>query len=169
MRAPQLDGSVVTRLVCKRPEQQTNEEWLRDYDAGSSVASSSEEPSLLGIRRRLRYVGHRTTCMGAVALEFEILDDVGTASAVRFFNVSLRGPRGKNYPAGSGGQFFPNEKGKFRRFWMEAVGSPPLRWSTVHKSLRNKLHRLRFVGRVTTERDGKGNSYYKIHEIELER
>ena len=99
-------------------------------------------------------------------MEFESLD--GSIRAVRFFNINNRSPRGNNYPAKQGGQFIPPEHGKFRRFWLNAVGEAPKRWCRVHKSMRSKLSGLIFICEYKEAFDGKGNAYWKIIKINKE-
>ncbi|MDZ7662512.1 hypothetical protein [Thiohalophilus sp.] len=160
----------------KRPEDQTTEEWLAEF-AGSSCKPPRRGVQIEGVpktensadeeARQFRYIGHRTTRTGSVALEFEALD--GQLQAVKFFNVGLKSRQGNNYPAGKNGQFNPPERGKFRQFWMEAVGEPPSRWCRVHKSLRSKLGKLVFTGEIEHCLDGKGAGYYKITSISLNK
>ena len=153
----------------KNPESQTNEEWLEDYI--SSSGDIDNQPQVPSWRNRnnddsnhlFRYVYHRTTSTGSAVLEFESLDR--GFRGVRFFNVSLIGKRGKRYPAKLGGQCNPPEHGAFRRFWLQAVGKPPYRWSTVHKQMRSSFRGIVFLGKIKHERDSKGRPYIKIIEI----
>ena len=153
----------------KKPEDQTNEEWLADYDRSSG--NTSAYPQVTSWRDRsnsdtnhlFRYVDHRTTRGKSVAMDFETLDHKMKGTC--FFNVELSSKYGKNYPAGKRGQFNPKTNSKFRKFWMQAVGRPPYRWSRVHKQMRSSFKGLVFVGKIKPEVDSKGQPYNKIIEI----
>ncbi|TDY02422.1 hypothetical protein [Thiohalophilus thiocyanatoxydans] len=156
----------------KRPEDQTTDEWLAEYGGTSHASADGMRPpkhppgansSANETTHLFRFIGHRTTRTGSVVLEFETLD--GQLQAVKFFNVSIKSRRGNTYPAGIHGQFDPPERGKFRRFWMEAVGQPPGRWCRVHKSLRSKLGKLVFTGEIKHCIDRKGIGYNKITNL----
>lgn len=160
------------------PQNQTNEEWLNDYAvvSGENVRKLPDRssPPTNPIYREedsvevlCRYVGHRTTRNGCIALEFESID--GNTRATKFFNVGLKSSREKNYPAGKNGQFIPPELGNFRRFWMKATGVAPSRWCRVHKSMRSKLGELIFLCTIVADTDGKGRTYNKITEIEVNK
>lgn len=160
------------------PQNQTNEEWLNDYADASGenvrkLPARSSSPANSVCRKEdsvevlCRYVGHRTTRNDSVALEFESIDR--KTRATKFFNVGLKSSREKNYPAGKNGQFIPPELGNFRRFWMKATGVVPSRWSRVHKSMRSKLGELIFLCTIVADTDGKGRTYNKITEIEVNK
>jgi len=160
----------------KKPQDQTVDEWLVDYDKFSGITYSgitqikvpSEPSKNTDLNTYLfRYVGHRTTKKSCVALEFEILDS--DMRAVKFFNVNLSGRKGKAYPAGKNGQFNPPERGKFRKFYKEITGEEPARWCRVHKSLRSNFRDLIFIGMIEHCIDSNGNGYYKITEITVHR
>lgn len=152
-----------------KPANQTNEEWLDEYEtrprntvlppqAIQHVVLSNDDAY-----HKFRYVGHRTTRLGSVVLEFETLDY--KQKAVRFFNVSLAGKNGKKYPAEDRGQFNPPGRGSFRCFWMQVIGKPPCRWSRTHKTMRSSFKGLVFVGKVERAIDNSGQAYLKIVEI----
>jgi len=146
---------------------QTNDEWWADYDRASGVEHEAlpswRNKDIDGSRHLFRYLDHRTTPGGSVVMEFETLNH--TFRAVRFFNVSLISTRGKKYPAGHRGQFNPPKQGKFRKFWLQAVGQPPSRWCRVHKQMRSMLGSLVFVGAILHQQDSKGQHYVKLTEI----
>lgn len=149
-----------------KPKDQTHTEWWASYDGVSTPISTSKpfnKSDDISITL-FRYVSHRTTCNGAVALTFESLD--GKIEVVKFFNVSLKG-RNNNYPAGYLGQFNPPEQGKFRKFWMQSVGFPPSRWCRVQKSMRAALKDLIFTGTYNTAYDSKDHPYIKFSEVKL--
>ena len=171
----------------KKPEDQTNEEWIADYDRwvaehlGCGTVPSwefSTEDDKGGAYKDIsdrqiktesnpeqlfRYLDHRTTRSGGLAMDFETLDH--KLKATSFFNVHLISKFGNRYPSGERGQFNPPEKGKFRRFWMQVVGKAPRSWSRVHKSMRSSLKGIVFVGKIRSETDSKGHPYFKIIEI----
>lgn len=146
----------------KRVQNQTNEEWLNEYNGVSNSATQDVLPPKNNL---FRYIDHRTTSSSSVVLEFEGIDR--PEKAVKFFNVSLSG-RKSNYPAKNRGQFNPSERGNFRKFWMQAVGEPPSRWSRVHKSMRSHLRKLVFVGETKVVPDGKGKLYTKLTSIQAQ-
>lgn len=153
----------------KSPENQTHEEWLEDYSRSSG--DIDKQPNIPSWRDRgnddttheFRYIDHRTIRTGGLAMDFEILDH--KLKATLFFNVNLISKYGTRYPSGDHGQFNPPANGKFRQFWIQAVGKPPYRWSRVHKSMRSSLRGLVFVGKIKPEIDSKGRPYNKIIEI----
>jgi hypothetical protein len=153
----------------KNPEDQTHEEWLADYNhvSGNTPAYEQSQPwrdrNTDNSIHLFHYVGHRTTRTGSVAMDFETLDHKMKGTC--FFNVELISKYGKNYPAGKRGQFNPKPNSKFRKFWMQAVGKPPYRWSRVHKQMRSSLRGLVFVGKIKPEVDSKGSPYFKIIDI----
>jgi len=160
-----------------RVHKLTNEEWISDYEGSDAnryreAKGIQSEPDQ-GDRNRVnsndelyfRYIDHRTTRKGSVALDFESLN--GKIMVTAFFNVRLKNNRDKSYPAGKRGQFIPPLRGEFTKFWKEAVGEPPFRWCRVHKCMRSKLKGLTFTGDVTRELDGKNNPYMKIRNLRL--
>ena len=171
----------------KNPEDQTNEEWIADYDQwvaehpGCGTVPSWEfstqdkkrgaDKEFSDLRNKtgsnpehlFRYLDHRTTRTGGLAMDFETLDH--KLNATKFFNVHLTSKYNKRYPSGNRGQFNPPEGGKFRKFWMQAVCRPPYRWSRVHKEMRSALGGLVFVGKIEHATDSKGCSYIKIIDI----
>ena len=150
------------------PSEQTNDEWLKDYNTVSPTQSKMQSISQPNERRLqdklFRYLDHRTTRQGNLVLVFESLD--GKTKVVKFFNVKIQG-RKINYPSGHRGQFNPPEHGDFRKFWMNCVGIPPSRWCRVHKSLRSKLKCLIFTGEYNTANDKDGHPYNKFTEVQL--
>jgi hypothetical protein len=158
-------------MQSKRPEDQTRDEWLADYSGCTAEeyrkakGVGSDQKFLLNLiikpdKNLFRYIDHRTTSKGSVAMDFESID--GGTSATVFFNVGLRSNRSKNYPSGNRGQFIPPPKGNFRKFWIQAVGKEPPRWCRVHKSMGSKLGGLVFTGNITQETDSKGKPYNKL-------
>ena len=149
-------------------QNQTHEEWWADND-GIELAKIPSVPvsnnlKLNDSEHLFHYVDHKTTSkIGGLVLTFESLDK--SFEAVLFFNVKLKSNRGTNYPARKRGEFFPPERGKFRKFWMDSTGIKPERWCRVHKSMRSKLQSLVFIGITKQEIDKKGNSYMKITDI----
>jgi len=111
-----------------------------------------------------RYIDHRTTRQGSVAMDFETFD--GMITATKFFNVEIVSNRGNKYNPGRRGQFIPSVGGNFRKLWMQAVGKVPTRWCRVHKSLRSHFRELVFTGEITNELDNKGNHYYKLRNVQ---
>ena len=128
--------------AAKRPQDQTNEEWLAEYsyymEKYNRASDKSESPVQVSseivtqipqnkntgnTEQSFHYLGHRTTRRGSVAMEFESLD--GRIRCTCFFNVRLKSSRGNTYPAKNSGQFNPPEMGSFRRFWMQTIGKPP--------------------------------------------
>ena len=155
----------------KNPENQSHEEWLADYD--HAIGNEPTYPQAPSWRNRsisdtthlFRYVDHRTIRTGGVAIDFETLDH--KLHATLFFNVNLISKYGNRYPSGVRGQFNPPVNGKFRRFWMQAVGKAPNRWSRVHKTMRSTLRDIVFVGKIEPKMDSKRQSYNKLIEIRL--
>lgn len=158
-----------------RAKAQTTDEWLKEYDTGVPVFPGSlatPKVTLENSASIYRYIGHRTAdvqgrASGTLILEFE---NIATGLlAVTFFNVDVcyqRGDRqGKVRRIGNKGQFLPAPGSKFRKFWMEAVGEEPIRWSTVHKEFRARLSDLLFTGDVEPKRDAKGQPYYEIKAL----
>lgn len=114
-----------------------------------------------------RYIDHRTTRQGSVAMDFETLDSEITATC--FYNVKIESNRGNKYHSGKRGQFNPPKGGKFRKLWMQAVGKKPLRWSRVHKSMRSQLREIVCTGEISNELDSRGNHYYKLRNVQPRR
>jgi hypothetical protein len=106
---------------------------------------------------------YHCTNLKGVALNFKSIQ--GDATAVKFFNSDIQSPRGKRYPTGAGGQFIPPKRGKFREFWMDAVGEEPYRWSLVHRYMKKEFSGLVFTGETVRAIDSKGNSYLKLTNI----
>jgi len=141
-----------------------HEEWLADYGRAAGNTIAKVQPTKqTPLETAFRYVCHRTTSRGSVVLEFQALES--NLTAVLFFNVGLHGKRGKAYPAKAGGQFDPPKRGSFRKFWLDAVGKQPYRWSRVHKSMRSALGDLVFKGQYKRATAGNGEPYFKITSI----
>jgi len=146
---------------------QSNNEWLNDYEKASCVSSFRRSETVNDPKHNqtlYKYIDHRTTCTGSVVLSFESLDK--KHAVVKFFNVSIKG-KTKNYPAGIRGQFNPPRLGNFRKFWMECVGKPPDRWCRIHKTMRSTLKNLIFSGIPIDVVDKSGNQYLKLKEVSL--
>ena len=151
-------------------KRQTRGEWLNEYDraSGGGTRSVPDRKTVIDHDTYLfRYLDHRTTTKSSVAMEFESLD--GELRATRFFNVSLQSPRGRRYSAGRRGQFIPPKQGKFRQFWMHAVGKEPTPWCRVHRSMRSRLGPLVFIGRFEPANDSKGQSYFRFSEVHAQK
>jgi len=83
-----------------------------------------------------------------------------------FFNVDIKKQRGEGeYKTGEGGQFFPVEGSKFRKFWMSAVKKKPYRWSRVHKEIKPRLKDLLFTGDLKQAWRSNGEPYMKLINI----
>lgn len=153
----------------KKPEDQTNEEWLDELNGKTNqsdvISPNFESPESKIKTNDFRYIDHRTTFVGftSAALDFESVN--GLLVATKFFNVKLKSSRGKSYSSGHRGQFIPPERSNFRHFWMRAVGKAPERWCRVHKSLRSQLKDLVFKCKYVVAKDRKNNPYFKILEI----
>jgi len=187
----QLKGNGATGK--KRPQDQTDEEWLSDLNSADSyrvakwgesesrrrpdkqgnfihLSGNTEEsvpelkPCSTTTQLYFRYIDHRTTRQGSVAMDFESLD--GEITATAFLNVYIKSNRGTKYPTGKRGQFIPPEGGKFRKLWIKAVDQAPPRWSRVHKSMRSHFRELVFTGEITKEIDSKGHHYYKLRNVQ---
>lgn len=150
----------------KDPRNQTNEEWLADYNGydskqhSHSVTVIQTAPGYL--TGRFHYISHRTTRRGSLVLDFEMLES--RLIAVKFFNVSINSQQ-KAYPAGAGGQFIPPKRGDFRRWYIQATSTQPDRWCRVHKYLRSHLKELVFIGQYKRETDSGGQPYFKLIDI----
>ncbi len=51
---------------------------------------------------------------------------------------------------------------------MNTVGKPPRRWAAVHKEMQTCFSGLRFTGDVEPMKDGNGETYFKIENLEVE-
>jgi len=112
------------------------------------------------------FIGHRTTKLGRVVLEF-VHKDTGEI-VCRFFNVDIRSTRtGRMYRVGEGGQFTTRKAHRFRRFWLYFIGEPPFRWSRVH----TELHKLKSVSITGTAEKIYTNSgsYWNLKEPRKKR
>ena len=164
-----------------QPQDQTNEEWLADYEKSGAdqyraakgfESEPKSQPKKVVVNKvnnrpsnelYFCYVDHRTTRQGSVAMDFESLD--GEVTATAFFNVKIMSSRGIKYPTGKRGQFIPNKGGKFRKLWEQAVGKDPYRWCRVHKSMRSHFRGIVFVGEIEEVIDSKGKGYYKLTNV----
>lgn len=147
------------------PKNQTNDEWLADYDHGAdrtncNVTSFTQKQSnrLTGC---FRYSGHRTARLGRVVLIFKKERTHKVASL--WFNVNLKG-RKANYPAGNHGQFNPPTLGKFRRWWINTTDKPPRRWSRIHERL-HALKAFTFIGVAERRYSAKNEAYWHLVEL----
>ena len=163
-------------MSSKKPQDQSNEEWLADYDGRDyeergvtlisrtfPVNQTSPIPNIDGFVGR--YIDHRTIAVGrgCVALDFE---DINTnIIATAFFNVALSSSHGNNYPRGKREQFIPPPRGKFRRFYIQTLGEEHECWSRVHKSLRNRFKDVLFTGEIAMHLDKTGNPYPKLRNV----
>ena len=143
-----------------RVKDQTLDEWVEELKSGKPVSPKNKPYFVTG----LKFDHHRTTKTGSVVLSFNSssLED----EVVAFFNCDIRrqrGPKkGQTYPSGIGGQFLPPKRGKFRAFWLQAMGKPPKRWAAVHKELKPKLKDLKFEGMVEFGYTEEGRRFKKV-------
>ena len=176
-------------MAKKLPEDQSNEEWLRDYDDEpvadypSSTLAERNRVEPPGMSRSVPdkklyvvpstnsnnqiltgeflYREHRTVPRGRLVLEFMHVET--GKCVVMFFNVDIVSKKtGKKYPAGRGGRFTCNSNTKFAKFWEAIFKKPPRRWSRAHHEL-HKLKKLKFIGEAILKykKDGSG-SYWEL-------
>jgi len=80
--------------------------------------------------------------------------------------VDIKKQRGEGkHRTGKGGQFFPLEGSKFRKFWMRTVKKEPYRWSRVHKEIRPRLKDLLFTGDLKQAWRKNGEPYMELINI----
>ena len=148
-----------------RAKQQTCEEWLEELERGKPVSPKNKPYFVTG----LQFDHHRTTKTGSVVLSFN--SSPLEEEVVAFFNCDIRrqrGPqKGQTYPSGRGGQFLPPQRGKFRNFWLKAVGKSPRRWAAVHKELKSKLKSLKFAGLVEFGYTEGGRRFRKVIDLRI--
>ncbi len=164
----------------KDPRQQSNEEWLRDYDGDKPDSKpgirSQPEPtassSVVRLHRNksqslpptvFEYLDYRTTRNNAIAMDFVSTD--GVVKATHYIPVKLLNNRGRRYRPGARGQFVSAKGGNFRKFWMNAVGEEPPQWCRAYKSMSSKLQGKLFTGDVSVETDSKGKQYNKLTNL----
>ena len=152
------------------------EEWLEEYTTGKKVLPGSlnkiansakigRDASLTN--SQYKYVGHRTLRRGGLILAFE--DLVTYEEAICFFNVDIFGKhrRGKmkniSFRPGAKGEFYPEKRSKFRKFWMCTIGQQPLNgWSRAHIELHARLKNKTFTGEIKQAYGSHGAPYKEL-------
>ncbi len=156
-------------MIPNRVCNQTNEEWLREYETGVVKPAGKTCRQLHTLE--LVFDHHRTarTKSGSVILCFV---EVATGEDyVVFFNADLTWQRssrkGQLKKIGVGGQFLPPKRGKFRKWWIKTVGAEPKRWSAVHKEITARLKDLKFTGDTDISYKKDGQPFNRIKEVRL--
>ncbi len=128
---------------------QSNEEWLNDYEGHAATPRYSPpvkplhtpQYSFLGYLTRKDKLGK-----GRLVLEL-VSSDTGEIVNV-YFNVNITYQRGKNkghyFRTGDRGRFWVLPRSKFAKFWIAAFGKPP-RFSTLYRQM-GQLKNLSFTG-----------------------
>lgn len=142
--------------------RQSVDEWLAEYGGEPAPSTTPAEPILI-------YDTHRTTKNGHLVLAF--IDKETGEEVCAFFNVDVtiqRGAnKGKSYRTGHRGQFLPKPRSKFRKFWMDVVGTEPNRWAKVYKELRPRLKDLELTAEVTTAYTAYRTPFQKAENLRL--
>lgn len=118
----------------------------------------------------LRFDHHRTTKNGHLVLAFI---DIATGDEVNcFFNVDVRGQRGLSkgrlFRPGMNGRFYPPERGKFRKWWMQVVGKEPLRWGAAYRRLHAQMTKYIFTAEsIEIAYRAEGGTYKKAHTVKI--
>jgi len=139
-------------LESKRPE-------AHPRSAGEPLTQRSTQNAPAppeGLSGEFRFIGHRTTRFGRVALDFTH-EDTGQI-CTRFFNVDI-----KKYPAGENGQFTTKKRSLFRQFWLQVIGEPPRRWCRVYWEM-HRLKKVNFKALATYKPTADGG-YWSITKI----
>ena len=166
-------------ILPEKPDHQSNESWLQEYDTAavyrqascttikaSQMPPKTPQPTKDTLIGSFQYMGHRTTKVGRLVLEF-IHIDTGEI-ACRFFNVEIESTRNRMYRAGNGGQFTTRKGHRFRRFWLYVFDDkPPRRWSRVHLEL-HKLRAVAFIG-TAKQKHAANSSYWNLTDLRKRR
>ena len=169
----------------ERIQNQSHEEWWADYDSYSddtyphirreqnkvtkgrlldeSPKATGGQPHQSTSSKKELFIfdSFRTTKLGRLVITCTSVNSGIMGDA--FFNVDITKQRGSGkHRTGKNGQFYPAPDSNFRRFWMDAVKKPPIRWSTVHKEMRSKLKGLVFEGETRDCYRSSGEPYIQL-------
>lgn len=148
---------------------QSTEEWWHSYRTGEPVTPKPFKISTLPPTQIFEFRSHRTTRYGRPILVF--VNIITGEEGITFFNGTNRTQRknkvGEHYSTGAGCQFLTKKYSNFRKFWKEAVGTPPRSWSRVHHELKPRLKGKFFTGTVTPKRTKKGEVYLELTKLRL--
>jgi hypothetical protein len=164
-------GQVVEITETERVQAQTTDEWLEELNTGKKVFPKSLTVPVQEIPVQQvvqRFDSHRTTKRGVV---FALINTDTAQEVDAFFNADTTHQRGRNRGkhkrTGKGGEFLPTPGSKFRKFWIDVIGTEPLRWSAVQKELRSKLKNLSFTGELTVGYTKDGAPFNKVENLRL--
>jgi hypothetical protein len=160
-----LDPASPEQLETLRIQNQSTNEWHQEYDAHFADAADYAPPKPRALTETKKdffvFESFRTTRTGRLVISFINLSNGVVADS--FFNVDTKKQRGEgDYEIGAKGQFFPQEKSKFRSFWLQAVKKEPRRWATAHKEMRARFKGLVFDGEVETGYRENNSPYNKL-------
>ncbi len=130
---------------------QSNEEWLNDYEGHAATPRYSPPVKQLHtpLYSFLSY-STRKDKLGKGRLVLELVnDDTGEIVDV-YFNVNIQYQRGNKkgqyFRTGDSGRFWVLPKSKFAKFWIEAIGMPE-RFSILYRQM-GRLKPLSFTGKL---------------------